>query len=1172
MWIVKVALQRPYTFLVLAILILLMGVLAILRTATDIFPAINIPVVAAIWTYTGLQPEEMASRIVLTTERVAQTTVNDVEHTESQSLNGIGVVKYFFQPKADERLSYGQITGVSQTQLKNLPPGTTPPFILAYNASTVPIIQLALSSDTLSESQIFDIANNEIRTALATVPGASIPYPYGGKQRQVQVDLDPQALRSKGLSGGDVITAITSQNLILPAGTQKIGELEYFIGVNASPTQIEEMNDLPISGSTGQVTYIRDVAHVYDGAPPQTNIARLEGKRAALMTVLKNGSSSTLDIINAVKAKLPQIHSLAGPALKIEPIGDQSVFVRASISGVIREATIAACLTGLMILLFLGSWRSTLIIFFSIPLSILASIACLAALGETINIMTLGGLALAVGILVDDATVTIENINSHLEEGAEVVPAILEGARQIALPALVSTLSICIVFVPMFLLAGIAKYLFVPLAEAVVFAMLASYLLSRTLIPTLAMYWLKKHEGAGEKSEGGEEDGQGDGQGDNNKKGSDERPREGEVSEASVARALDQQTAERRAAEDKASAAQKERQKRAAAEARRNERGHGFGGKVLGVLRKPLDWMKRFQQGFENRFQRIRDGYHRLLEAAMRSGMRFAALFLAAMVLSAILAFPLGHYLPGLGQDFFPVVDAGQIKLHFRARSGLRIEETAALCDAVEAKVRQVIPGKELQSIVDNIGLPYSGINLAYSTSAPVGPNDADIFIALKPDHKPSADYQRTLRGMLVASFPSVTFAFLPADIVSQTLNFGLPSPLDVQISGKDIEANHAYADELLQKMRNIPGAVDLRIQQPYDYPKFDVTVDRAKARELGLTQQNVASNMLVSLSGSFQTSPSFWIDPKSGTQYQVVAQTPQSRLDTLNDLQTTPLTGSSSSSDSSSSAQLQAAASSSLSGANSQLLANVATIKRDVAPAVVSHYDAQTVFDIYGSTQGADLGFIASEVNKILKDTKDHVPKGSHVDVRGQVQTMTESFNGLLLGLLGAIVLVYLLIVVNFQSWLDPFIIITALPAALAGIVWMLFLSHTTVSVPALTGAIMCMGVATANSVLVVSFARERMNAGDDAFTAASKAGFSRFRPVMMTALAMIIGMIPMALSLGEGAEQNAPLGRAVIGGLIFATVATLLFVPTVFVLIHGRSEHKNQQETQDPQGQVQR
>ena len=1051
MWIVKVALQRPYTFLVLAILILLMGVLAIVRTAVDIFPAINIPVVAAIWNYSGLQPEEMASRIVLTTERVAQTTVNDVEHTESQSLNGIAVVKYFFQPKADERLSYAQITGVSQTQLRQLPPGTTPPYILAYNASTVPIIQLALSSDSLSEAEIFDLANNNIRTALATVPGASIPYPYGGKQRQVMVDLDPQALRSRGLSGSDVVAAITSQNLILPAGTQKIGDLEYYIGVNASPLKIEEMNELPISASNGAVTYIRDVAHVRDGAPPQTNIARLEGRRAALMTVLKNGTASTLDIINAIKAKLPQIRSLVPPSLKIAPIGDQSIFVRAAISGVVREAAIAACLTGLMILLFLGSWRSTLIIFISIPLSILASIACLAALGETINIMTLGGLALAVGILVDDATVTIENINAHLEEGAEVEAAILEGAQQIALPALVSTLSICIVFVPMFLLAGIAKFLFIPMAESVVFAMLASYLLSRTLIPTLSKYWLQKH--------------------------SDQR--------------------------------------------------HEGGGRLA-----------NFQQGFERRFEHVRGRYHVVLEAALRSGRRFVMIFLGVMAASAILAFPLGRYLPGLGQDFFPIVDAGQIKLHFRARTGLRIEETAALCDAVEARIRQLIPRQELESVVDNIGLPYSGINTAYSTSAPVGPADADIFVALKPGHGPSANYQRQLRRELAQDFPSVTFAFLPADIVSQTLNFGIPSPVDVQISGHDVEANHAYAEELLQKLRAVPGAVDFRIQQPLDYPKFQVDVDRTKARELGLTQLNVASNMLVSLSGSFQTSPSFWIDPKSGTQYSVATQTPQSRLESLNALQTTPLTGSE--------------------GAGSQLLANVATIHRTTAPAVVSHYDAQTVVDIYGGTQGTDLGFMASQIKMILEDTQKDVPQGSHVDVRGQVKTMTESFNGLLLGLLGAVVLVYLLIVVNFQSWLDPFIIITALPAALAGIVWMLFLSHTTVSVPALTGAIMCMGVATANSVLVVSFARERMNAGDDAFTAASKAGFARFRPVCMTALAMIIGMIPMALSLGEGAEQNAPLGRAVIGGLVFATVATLLFVPTVFVLIHGRGEHE--------------
>jgi multidrug efflux pump subunit AcrB len=1076
MWIVKIALQRPYTFIVLAILILLMGVLAILRTATDIFPSINIPVVAAIWNYTGLQPDEMASRIVLSTERASQTSVNDVEHSESQSLNGIAVVKYFFQPKVNEELSYAQITGVSQTQLRSLPPGTTPPYILAFNASTVPIIQLALSSDTLSESEIFDLGNNVIRTSLATVAGASIPYPYGGKQRQVQVDLDLQALRSKGLSGSDVTAAIAAQNLILPAGTQKVGDLEYYVGVNASPKKIEEMNDLPIRASNGSVVYIRDVAHVRDGYPPQTNIARLEGKRAALMTVLKNGSSSTLDVINSIKQKLPQIQALLPPSLKIEPIGDQSLFVRAAISGVVREAAIAAALTGLMILLFLGSWRSTIIIFISIPLSILASIACLSALGETINIMTLGGLALAVGILVDDATVTIENINAHLEEGEEVEDAILNGAHQIALPALVSTLAICIVFVPMFMLAGIARYLFVPMAEAVVFAMLASYLLSRTLIPTLSKYWLKKHASA-------HQDGQRD---------------------------------------------------RAQPEHSQPHHEGPPGARPPGML-------KRFQAGFERHFENLRERYHALLEAALHSGMRFAVIFLGAMVATAILAFPLGHYLPGLGQDFFPAVDSGQIKLHFRARTGLRIEETAALCDAVEATIRRVIPAQELESIVDNIGVPYSGINLAYSTSAPIGPNDADIFVSLKNGHHASADYERTLRRILNESFPSTTFAFLPADIVSQTLNFGLPSPVDVQIGGKDMNANRDYANALLLKLRGIPGAVDLRIQQASDYPKFDVDVDRTRAQELGLTQQNVASNMLVSLSGSFQTSPSFWLDPSTGTQYSVVAQTPQSQLDTINELITTPLTGGGGS------------------GAGAQMLANVATIHRDVAPAVVSHYDAAPVLDIYGSAQDADLGFISTQVNKIVADTKKDLPKGSHVDVRGQVQTMSDSFEGLLLGLLGAIVLVYLLIVVNFQSWLDPFIIITALPAALAGIVWMLFLTRTTVSVPALTGAIMCMGVATANSVLMVSFARERLDAGDDAFTAASKAGFSRFRPVLMTALAMIIGMIPMALSMGEGGEQNAPLGRAVIGGLIFATVATLLFVPTVFTLIHGRKGHQH-------------
>jgi multidrug efflux pump subunit AcrB len=1048
MWIVKIALQRPYTFIVLAILILLMGVFAILRMPRDIFPNINIPVVAAIWNYTGLQPEEMATRIVLFSERTAQTTVNDVEHTESQSLNSIAVVKYFFQPGASEELSFAQITGVSQTQLRSSPPGTTPPFILAYNASTVPIIQLALSSDSLSEAEIFDLGNNIVRTGLSTIPGAAMPYPYGGKQRQVQVDLDPSALRSKGLSASDVTNAIAAQNLILPAGTQKIGDLEYYIGVNASPTKVAEMNDLPVSAHNGSVVYVRDVAHVRDGYPPQTNIARLEGRRAVLMSVLKSGKSSTLDVINAIKKKLPGIQESLPASLKIEPIGDQSLFVRSAIDGVVREAVIAAALTGLMILLFLGSWRSTLIISLSIPLSILASIACLSALGETINIMTLGGLALAVGILVDDATVTIENINFHLEQGEDVEPAILAGAQQIALPALVSTLAICIVFVPMFLLAGIAKFLFVPLAEAVVFAMLASYVLSRTLVPTLSKYWLQKH------------------------------------------------------------------------------------GENEGAARPGL--LKRFQLRFEKGFENVRERYHALLETALKNDKRFAAIFLGAMVASAILAFPFGTYLPGLGQDFFPTVDSGQIKLHLRARTGLRIEETAALCDQVEALIRQTIPASELSSIVDNIGLPYSGINTAYSTSAPIGPSDADIFIALKEKHHPSADYQRRLRRSLGESFPSTTFAFLPADIVSQTLNFGLPSPIDVQIVGMNVAANHLYADDLLQRLRKIPGAVDLRIQQAADYPRLNVDVDRTKAQLLGLTQLNVASNMLISLAGSVQTQPSFWIDPVGGTQYSVVSQTPQYNLETQNQLAMTPLTNGA--------------------GGPEQVLANVATFHRGVAPAVVSHYDSLPVIDIYGSAQGSDLGFISDQVNKIIAGAKAGLPKGSHVVVRGQVQTMKASFFGLLVGLLGAVVLVYLLIVVNFQSWLDPFIIITALPAALAGIVWMLFLTHTTVSVPALTGAIMCMGVATANSVLMVSFARERMDAGDDPAHAASQAGFQRFRPVLMTALAMIIGMIPMALGLGDGGEQNAPLGRAVIGGLVFATVATLFFVPAVFAIIHGR------------------
>jgi multidrug efflux pump subunit AcrB len=1045
MWIVRVALNRPYTFIVLAVLIVLMGGYAIVNTATDIFPNIRIPIAAVIWRYGGILPEEIANRIVLFSERIAQTTVNDVEHTESLSVNGTAVVKYFFQPSVEQALSIAQITAVSQSQLAFSPPGTTSPFMLAFSASSVPILQLAMSSDTLSESQIFDLTNTILRTQLATVPGASTPYPYGGKQRQVQVDLDPQALRAAGLTANDVVGAINAQNLILPAGTEKVGDIEYYVKLNESPTEIKDLNDVPIRTRNGTVTYIRDVAHVRDGYPPQTNMVRVDGRRAILQNVLKTGNASTIDIIRDVYKIIPRAQASLPGSLNIKPLSDQSVFVRAAISGVIREGVIAAGLTGLLILLFLGSWRSTLIITISIPLSILASIVCLSSLGETINIMTLGGLALAVGILVDDATVTIENINYHLEHGKDVEAAILDGAHQIALPALVSTLSICIVFVPMFLLAGIAKFLFIPLAEAVVFAMLASYLLSRTLVPTLAKFWLKRHGQA--KSPG-------------------------------------------------------------------------------------ANAFSRMQAGFERGFNTMREGYRRLLTAALDSGPRFAAIFLASMAATGLLAFPLGP-LPGLGQDFFPSVDGGQIKLHLRAHTGTRIEETAALCDQIEATVREAIPAAEITNIVDNIGLPYSGINLAYSTSAPAGPGDADIFVNLADGHAPTADYVRTLRDKLNSAYPSVNFAFLPADMISQILNFGLPSPIDVQVSGFSVEANREFADRLLQKLRTIPGAVDLRIQQAGDYPQFNVDVDRSKAALLGLTEQTVASNLLVSLSGSFQTSPSFWIDPKSGTQYVVATQTPQFRMDSLNDLANTPL-----------------------SGANGapQILSSVAGIHRSVAPAIVTHYNATPTIDIFGAVQGMDLGFVAGKVAKIVDDARKDLPRGSQVVVRGQVQTMKASFNGLTIGLLAAIVLVYMLIVVNFQSLLDPFIIITALPAALAGIVWMLFITHTTVSVPALTGAVMCMGVATANSVLVISFARELMNAGDNAYEAALQAGFTRLRPVLMTALAMIIGMIPMALGLGDGGEQNAPLGRAVIGGLIFATVATLFFVPTVFSIIHGR------------------
>jgi len=1045
MWIVKLALRRPYTFTVLALLILILGPIVILRTPTDVFPEINIPVVSIVWNYTGLSSEDMGNRITSVTERALTTLVDDIEHIESQSLNGIAVVKVFFQPHADINKAIAQVTAISQTQLRQLPPGTTPPLVITYSASTVPILQLALSGQQLSEQQLFDNGVNFIRTRLITVPGAAIPYPYGGKQRQVQVDLNTAALQAKGLSPLDVVNAVGVQNLILPSGTTKIGPLEYDVDMNASPKTVAELNDLPIKTVGSSTIYIRDVAHVRDGFPPQTNIARVNGQRAVLLTVQKAGSNSTLDIVSGIKGMLPDIKRTLPDDLNIRLLADQSLFVRASIQGVVREAIIAACLTGLMILIFLGSWRSTVIIAVSIPLSILTSIICLSALGETINIMTLGGLALAVGILVDDATVEIENINRNIALGKEVEHAILDGAQQIAVPAFVSTLAICIVFVPMFFLTGVARYLFVPLAEAVSFAMLASYLLSRTVVPTMAKYLLRGHEAEA-----------------------------GHVSESSS---------------------------------------------------NPL---VRMQVRFEQAFERFRERYHRLLERCLHQQRVFLIGFFVACLVSVVML------VPWLGQDFFPAVDSGQFKLHLRARTGTRIEETARLCDLVEQSIREQIPQTEVSSIIDNIGLPYSGINLTYSTSAPVGPADADILVSLSERHGSTEKYVHDLRIKLADEFPGVTFSFLPADIISQILNFGLPSPIDVQIVGYNLDDNRRFADALLEKIRYVPGAVDLRIQQAFDQPKLHVNVDRTKAGQVGFTERDIANNLLISLSGSFQTSPTFWLNPKNGVSYAIATQTPQYRIDSLQGLENIPVTGAS--------------------GASSQILGSLASIQRGVGLGVVSHYDIQPVIDIYGTVQGRDLGGVARDLAQVIDDSKKDLPKGARIVVRGQIQTMRSSYIGLLGGLVFSILLVYLLIVVNFQSWLDPFIIISALPAALAGITWFLFVTGTTLSVPALTGSIMCMGVATANSILVVSFAKEQMEEGKDSVSAALEAGFTRFRPVLMTALAMMIGMVPMALGLGEGGEQNAPLGRAVIGGLLLATVSTLFFVPVFFSVLHGR------------------
>ncbi len=1041
MWIIRVALDRPYTFLVLALLILLISPVMILRTPADIFPNIDIPVIAVSWQYTGLNPEEMEGRITTVYERVLTTLVDNIQHIESTTVNGATVVKIFLQPGASLDTANAQVTAASQTILRQLPAGTQPPLIIDFSASSVPILQLALSGNGLSEAQLNDIGLNFLRTQLVTVPGASVPYPYGGKQRQVMVSLNPQLLQSKGLSAADVVAAVNAQNLVLPSGTAKIDQFEYDVDLNASPRTVPELNDLPIKVTNGATIYLRDVAQVSDGFAPQTNIVRHDGRRSTLVSVIKAGNASTIDVVNGIRKLLPRIQATLPLELKIQPLGDQSIFVRAAVSGVIREAIIAACLTGVMILIFLGSWRSTVIIAVSIPLSILASVTVLGLLHETINVMTLGGLALAVGILVDDATVTIENIERYLEQGLNLREAILEGAGQIAVPALVSTLCICIVFLPMFFLSGVARYLFVPLAEAVVFAMLASYILSRTLVPTLAMYLLRaKHSS--------------------------------------------------------------------------------------GPSRNPLVW---FQRGFERVFERLRLGYQLLLTTLVYRRLVFAPAFVALCIAALLLV-------PWLGQDFFPSTDSGEFILHLRAKTGTRIEETARLCDLVENSIRGQIPQTEVASILDNIGLPISQINFMRATSGLIGAADADIFVSLGEQHAPTANYIRELRKRLPEEFPGVTLYFLPADIVTQILDFGLPAPVDIQIDGADLEGNRAAADQILDRVRRVPGVTDARIQQDFDYPKFHVAVDRTKAAQGGYTPRDVANSLLVSLSGSFQTTPTFFLNWQNGVSYNLVEQTPQYAIRSLQDLQNIPVTSA---------------------AARPEILADLASITRSNETADVDHYNIRRVVDVYAAVQDRDLGGVGRDITKIVDAARSSLPRGSFVTVRGQLDTMRASYVGLLAGLGFAIVLVYLLIVVNFQSWLDPFVIITALPAALAGIVMFLFLTHTTLSVPALMGSIMSVGVATANSILVVAFAKERLGVHGDAMQAAIEAGYTRFRPVLMTALAMIIGMIPMALGLGDGGEQNAPLGRAVIGGLLCATVATLLFVPVVFSIAHA-SKHR--------------
>jgi len=1053
-WIVRVALDRPYTFLVLAICILIFGPLAALRTPTDIFPNIGIPVVGAVIQYTGLSPAEVAGRLVTPLERSLPNAVSDIEHIESQSIAGNGIIKIFFQPSVNIATAMAQVTGVAQNALRQMPPGTNPPFIVNYNASTVPVLQLALSSKTLSEQELQDVGQNGLRPGLVSVPGAAVPAPYGGKFRSVQVDLDPRAMQAHQVSATDVQNALANQTQIIPAGNIKIGSYQYVIQLNDAAQSVQSLNDMPVKATAdGATVFMRDVAHVRDGSGPQTSIVHVDGGRAALSTVLKNGSASTLDVVQGIKDALPLLKERLPSSLKIDLLNDQSIFVKAAISGVVREGALAALLTSLMILLFLGSWRSTLIIATSIPLSVLVALIGLWATGQSLNIMTLGGLALAVGILVDDATVTIENINWHLEHGKDVRTAILDGARQIVQPAFVALLCICVVFVPMLALGGVAGFLFVPMAMSVVFAMIGSFILSRTLVPTLSLYLLKPH-----------------------------------LNGAHDADAADHAM-------------------------HQAQGGHIFA---------------RMQRRFEAGFETVREGYRNLLALALNYRRLFVTSFLAVIAVSFLL-------FPFLGSNFFPTVDTGQITLHVRPPVGTRLEDTTQQDAAIEAEIRSIIPRREVAAIVDNLGVPASSVNLIYSNTGIIGTYDTDIFISLTEGHHPSPAYVKQMREDLPRAFPGTTFSFPPADIISQILNFGSPAPLDIQFTGVNHEATKAFAYKIMREMRRVPGIADARMQQSDETPQLNFTVDRTRVAQLGLQEKDVTNALSTAVAGTSQTAPNFYLDPVSDISYGITAQAPEYMLNSLEALLNLPVTSA---------------------GAAPQVLGALGTITRTRSAAVVSQYNILPTTDLYATTQDRDLGAVAAGVQKIMNRHRSEMPRGDTMTMRGQIVTMNTAFSGLGLGLIGAVLLIYLLIVVNFQSWLDPFVIVTALPAALAGIVWMLFATGTTLSVPALTGALMCMGVATANSILVVSFARERLAATGDPLRAAIEAGVTRFRPVLMTALAMIIGMLPMALAMGEGGEQNAPLGRAVIGGLVFATIATLMFVPVVFTIVHGRKQ----------------